>query len=353
MNSFISDDVLVEAEREAEAKEAAEAAEAAEAKAGKVANTNGEPLPKQNPVAAQSTPKRVSRKGMFPTWGDLLAILGLFFVTQIITRVIFGIIDIDIPIFSSIEDLATMERRDAEFDLGYKVFLWSIISQPMLLVLFLIYRQVRGGKLWGKVKWSVRGLNPTVLLWGIIMLLSVVVVIEPLMQMLPKPEASYGRGIYMMLSILVVAPIFEELLCRGVIFEAIRAKRGSWAACIISSMIFGLMHIEPQFVLNAFIIGVVLCYLYLRTRSIFAPMIIHSLNNLFAYMLLIFGFNNLTLYEIVGGGTLYTTIYGVAVVVLIISAISIGRQITRLDEEERKKNSALESISEEIKDIKE
>ncbi len=283
-----------------------------------------------------------SRKRMFPTWIDLFVILALFFVTQIATIFIFSMLSIDMPNTSILDSLATMELRAAEFDLGYKIFMWSVISQPLMLILVLIYRQIRGGKLWGRVRWSVRGLNPSVLMWGLLMLFSVVIVIEPLMQLLPQPQTGYGRGLYMLASLLIIAPIFEEILCRGVIFEAVRAKHGSWAACIISSLIFGIMHIEPQFILNAFIIGLVLCYLYLRTRSLFAPIIIHSVNNVFAYFLLTFGLSSLSLSQLIDNQTIYIAVYSVAVVILLISAINVVRQINRLDNEERAKREAQE-----------
>lgn len=282
--------------------------------------------------------RRASTRGRFPTWGDLLAILGLFLLTQLITRFIFGSLGLELPTILDLTTFSHAERRAAEFSVGYSTFMWSIIAQPMILALVLIYRQMRGGALQGRVRYSMRGFDPTILLWGVVMLLSVVVVIEPLMEMLPDGGSPTGRGMYMLCALLVVAPVFEELLCRGVIFEAIRAKRGAWAACVISSMIFGLMHIEPQFVLNAFIIGLLLSYIYMRTRSIFAPIILHSINNLFAYVLLIFELSDSSLHELLGGGVIYKIVYAVAAAVLLISFIAITRYINRLERSEREQS---------------
>ncbi len=300
-------------------------------------------------IPAETTQNRVSKRGLFPTWGDLLAILGLFLLTQLITRFIFVMLGFEMPTIVDLEGLSHSERRAVEFNVGYNIFLWSAIAQPMILAMVLIYRQIRGGKLWGRVRCSMRGFDPTILLWGVVMLLSVVVVIEPLMEMLPNGASPTGRGVYMLFALLIIAPIFEELLCRGVIFEAIRAKRGAWAACIISSMIFGLMHFEPQFVLNAFIIGLLLSYIYLRTRSIFAPMILHSINNLFAYVLLIFELSDNSLYDLIGGGMLYNIIYAIAVVVLLISIIAITRYITRLERNEREKELNMDELNNRVK----
>lgn len=288
-------------------------------------------------VIVEKVPITRTKRGVFPTWADLLAILGLFLLSQLLTKFIFAALSLDIPVMSNVEEMADGVRRAAEFSMGRSIFLWSIIAQPMMLIMVLVYRQFRGGKLWGKVNFSMRGFDPTILLWGVLMLFSLVIVIEPLMELLPSPTIPSGRGVYMLIALIFVAPIFEELLCRGVIFEAIRAKRGAWAACVLSSMIFGLMHLEPQSVLNAFLVGLLMCYLYLRTRSIFAPIVLHALNNTFAYLLLIFGLSDNRLSDFVGGGTLYVVIYSASAVILLLSAVAISRHITRLDKRDREK----------------
>lgn len=302
---------------------------ASETRTGAASETETRAASKTGTASETVAAAKPSKRGLFPTWGDLLAILGLFLLSQLITRFIFIALGMEIPSMGDIASLTGGERRALEFDMGYSLFIWSIIAQPMVLAFVLIYRQVRGG-VWGRVRYSMRGFDPTILLWGVVMLFSLVIVIEPLMEILPETAAPSGRGVYMLFALLGVAPVFEELLCRGVIFEAVRAKRGAWAACVLSSMIFGLMHFEPQFVLNAFIVGLLLSYIYLRTRSIFAPIILHSLNNLFAYLFLILGVADMSLSDFVGSGVVYMVIYGVAAVVLLFSLISITRYVNKL-----------------------
>ncbi|MFR9650473.1 MAG: CPBP family intramembrane glutamic endopeptidase [Rikenellaceae bacterium] len=265
----------------------------------------------------RSTP---SRRGLFPTWGDLLAFLGLFFLGQVVAR------------------LATSMIITPEDVAGYQIFIYSIISLPLTFIFIIIYRLFRSGA--GRdrriVRMSMRGLDPTILLWGVVMLLSMVVVIEPLMTLLPETTQTTGRGVYMLITVSVVAPIFEELICRGVILESIRSKRGAWAACVISALIFGVIHISPQSMLNAFVIGLLLGFLYLRTNSIIAPIVIHSLNNLLSYLLLIMGISELTLSELVKNHTLYMIIYIIACGVLLFSFIGVSRYINAVDSDDRK-----------------
>ncbi|MFI3327759.1 MAG: CPBP family intramembrane glutamic endopeptidase [Rikenellaceae bacterium] len=282
-------------------------------------------------------PSSASRSMMFPSWGDLLAILGIFLAAQIITSFIYFIVlgfeNITAAQMSLMDE---MQRRAAEFSMGEKTFVWAIISQPLTLIMVVLYRYYRGGKAW-VVKYSINGFNPTVLLWGVLMLLSIVFVVEPLKQLLPETQLPTGRGRFMLLSLVCVAPLFEELLCRGIIMEAIRGKRGAWAACVISSLIFGVIHIEPQSMLNAFVIGLMLGYLYLRTNSIFAPIIMHSINNVLAYLILLFGLGNSTFWELIGNETAYFIAYAVASAMLLLSTISIARYITKLERHDKLK----------------
>ncbi len=142
----------------------------------------------------------------------------------------------------------------------------------------------------------------------------------------------------MLIALLVVPPIFEELLCRGVILEAVRRKHGGWIACVVSSLMFGVMHFEPQSVINAFMIGLLLGYLYIRTNSIFAPIIIHFLNNVMAYLYLVFGLSGTTLYSIIGSKTIYSVIYGISVGVVILSIVAISQQVIYLDRKKKGQN---------------
>lgn len=275
--------------------------------------------------------EKKNKKGVFPTWVDLLAILGIFIIGQLVARLVVSFMGCDMISGQQIADeVSAVMKRAMEFEMGRTTFYFALVAQPLVLLLVLVYRHFRGGE-WRIVKYSMRGFNPTILLWGFFMLLSVVIVIEPIMQLLPDVQAPAGRGFYMLLALLVVAPIFEELLCRGVILEAVRRKHGGLVACLLSSLVFGIMHIEPQAVLNAFMIGMLLGYLYLRTNSIFASIIIHFFNNVIAYLFLVFGLAGTTLYSLIGNETIYMVVYGVAVGVVILSLVAISQQILYLD----------------------
>ncbi|YAF94911.1 MAG: lysostaphin resistance A-like protein [Nodularia sp. CChRGM 3473] len=77
----------------------------------------------------------------------------------------------------------------------------------------------------------------------------------------------------------VVAPITEEFIFRGVILQRWAAKWGIRTALIISSLIFGILHAN---FLGLSLFGVVMGVLYIKTRTLIVPIVCHALNNLLA-----------------------------------------------------------------------
>lgn len=85
------------------------------------------------------------------------------------------------------------------------------------------------------------------------------------------------------LAILVIAllpAICEELLFRGVIYNSFNKRYGVVVAIIISSLLFGIFHMNWIQGINAFILGIALSYAYYKSNSIFVPIIFHFANNL-------------------------------------------------------------------------
>ena len=78
-----------------------------------------------------------------------------------------------------------------------------------------------------------RGFDPAFLLWGIVLLAAVSIVVEPLSDLLPAVDRSYGRDGWIMLSAVVVAPVVEEVLFRGMLFDMIRSRAGLVAAFLL------------------------------------------------------------------------------------------------------------------------
>ncbi len=86
-----------------------------------------------------------------------------------------------------------------------------------------------------------------------------------------------------LLSALVVAPLVEELVFRGVLYPALRDRTGRAGAIILSAAIFAAAHVLWSWKLfvpwTQFLGGIVFAWAYERTRSLVFPAIFHFLGN--------------------------------------------------------------------------
>ncbi len=83
---------------------------------------------------------------------------------------------------------------------------------------------------------------------------------------------------------IICAPILEELIFRGVLFNRLKIRIGIVGAMLISSGIFAIGH-EFGGILSAFLFGMCMCVIYLKTDNILMSMSIHFINNLVAVIL--------------------------------------------------------------------
>lgn len=84
------------------------------------------------------------------------------------------------------------------------------------------------------------------------------------------------------LSIVVITPIVEEVVFRGFLLHRWSYKWSLRTAIIVSSLLFAVVHLDP---IGAFIFGVGMCILYLKTQSLLVPILCHSANNLIAWIM--------------------------------------------------------------------
>ena len=106
-----------------------------------------------------------------------------------------------------------------------------------------------------------------------------------------------GNILLNLLCVSVFAPFFEEWLCRGMVLrgllayehknkegETVKGIKPVWAI-VISAVFFALIHLNPWQAIPAFLMGLLLGYVYYRTGSIKLTMLMHCANNTFAVVL--------------------------------------------------------------------
>jgi len=97
------------------------------------------------------------------------------------------------------------------------------------------------------------------------------------------------EGLILIIATLTLAGLCEEFTFRGFLQTAINSKYSSWIALITSSLAFGFVHFDPQgvYTVSAFLMGLVLGYVYYRWRSYTVSATAHATLNLIILALML------------------------------------------------------------------
>jgi len=94
----------------------------------------------------------------------------------------------------------------------------------------------------------------------------------------------YRNNFQMFLSSVIVMPVFYEWMCRGIILKGLLARYSPLKAILWSSVIFGIMHINPREAVLAFCIGIAIGWIYWRTRSLWLCIFMHMVFSAVSFM---------------------------------------------------------------------
>ena len=90
-------------------------------------------------------------------------------------------------------------------------------------------------------------------------------------------------------SIVIAAPVVEEILFRGYVLDAIREIHGDTVAVLGSAVLFGLLHFEPYVVGMAAIGGVIYGWVRIKTGSLWPSIVSHMVWNFLAFLYIWYG----------------------------------------------------------------
>ena len=116
----------------------------------------------------------------------------------------------------------------------------------------------------------------------------------------------------------IVAPVCEELIFRGVVFNRFKRLLNPKAAMLISAVLFGFYHMNPVQEVYAFLIGCLIAYAYLYFGNFAITVIIHGGINILVYCL--------TYTPIVNGAFMSWPVCLVCVVVGVVCLFTMSRR---------------------------
>lgn len=89
-----------------------------------------------------------------------------------------------------------------------------------------------------------------------------------------------GAGILMWISVVIMAPLVEELTFRGFMYSRLKTGMAKWIAIIITSLVFGIVHGTIIWAIYTFIFSLVLISVLERTKSLWGSILLHMSFNL-------------------------------------------------------------------------
>ncbi|PKO96373.1 MAG: hypothetical protein CVU12_05410 [Bacteroidetes bacterium HGW-Bacteroidetes-7] len=121
------------------------------------------------------------------------------------------------------------------------------------------------------------------------------IITEPLTMWMDVPEflkqfleQVQSNKISSFIAVVLFAPILEEIFCRGIILRGLLVHLSPSKAILWSAIMFGIMHLNPWQAIPAFMLGLLMGWIYYRTHSIWIVILIHLVNNGFSYLITVF-----------------------------------------------------------------
>lgn len=166
----------------------------------------------------------------------------------------------------------------------------AIVTMPIVCLLMHLDQ-----KKWEKVHGVATYTKTTVIQWILIAVLALTYCIAAnnwiaasrLIELFPGFEdiaqAIYGGGVIgQILAVGIIAPVVEELIFRGLIYQRIKRYSKPITAMLLSALLFGVFHMNVVQGIYAFGFGLLAAYSYEKFHTILAPIVFHVVANLMA-----------------------------------------------------------------------
>ncbi len=262
----------------------------------------------------------------YPGFKDILLFLGAFIFAHFVSAGVLLLYNVFKRITGHpIENL--FEFTDLQLAISY------LLTFGIIILLCLLYRKntLSQGENKNKLRVKFGKFSPILVLWGYLLILAIGVLIDPLGMVFPESlkhlyKMTDGASTYMMLTMVIFAPVLEEILFRGIVQGDLTNRYRAGGAIFIASLLFGLVHMQILQSINAFFAGLVMGLIYYRSGSLWCVILIHMLNNALSIVL---GYvlpeeQRLTpLRDLIGIDWLYYTIYAFAAALTIMMIVKI------------------------------
>ena len=175
-------------------------------------------------------------------------------------------------------------------------YLIGLVIESVVVIWFMRLRHITPAMIgWIRPRW--RWFGVALSLYGAQLILAIVAItvvkalwpslnLEEVQDIKPFGQANWAIVASFIASVMI-APVIEELLFRGLLFGSLRTKLPVWLAAVIAAAVFGLLHAQASVMIYTFMFGLLLAWLYHRSRSLWPGILLHLLNNGVAFWVLL------------------------------------------------------------------
>lgn len=101
----------------------------------------------------------------------------------------------------------------------------------------------------------------------------------------------HGNIYFYFARLVIITPIIEEIIFRGIMLKGLCCSYGHRSACIITSSLFGMMHCSITLFASYFIDSLLISYITVRIKSIWPAIFAHIINNFIVFLVQLYPSN--------------------------------------------------------------
>lgn len=222
---------------------------------------------------------------LLPIW----VIAGFFLAQLIVTAIIYGIQGVGGDLTAVNQSLLSAVVAAMIYVLSIVIVVWV----PWRFNGFVTTRQDLG--LGSRVKWMHLLLGPAGFIVYVVILaivMTIAKVVLPFVDFEQPQDVGFDQlftsyeYILAFVTLVVIAPIAEEILFRGYLFGKLKKHVPIWAAILITSFLFAIAHGAWNVGIDVFVLSIVLCLLRVISGSLWPSILLHMIKNGVAFYFL-------------------------------------------------------------------
>ncbi|MGM8938946.1 CPBP family intramembrane glutamic endopeptidase [Psychrobacter sp. W2-37-MNA-CIBAN-0211] len=238
-----------------------------------------------------NAPERLPLFSRFGAFSMTVGMVISFFISQLLGVYVAGKLLLPAAKSSSVADVFFFGSNN-----GTVVSVSIMIGGILLVALIVMLIQLRGGN-WQQYL-ALKPFSVTVGVGMLGLLLIFMIGSQALTYWLDKSPLVFVDPLYQSVSsvwllvfaMVIVAPLYEELVFRGIVWSAIaeqfvaspsQEQRGAIIASIITSLIFAVIHLQYGVyeISTIVVLALIFCYARVKSGSLLLPMLLHIVNN--------------------------------------------------------------------------